>query len=770
MVVDSKPIDFFINFDNVHLSLRAFFPGNCFLSRFLTVALLYFCSVDRAQATHVYGADFYYEHVRDNDYRLFLVVYGDCSGQAFPSLEGAKCLVSVFQGGKLQDTVQLFQEGAGVEVTPICPKLISQSACKSPPGNIPGVKRYIYTREYSMPYRAKDWSFFFGGNMGTQAGRSNSITNVLNGGTLSLTITLNNLSFESGNSSPIFTTIPTPFYCLSRQLYNQGAVDRDGDSMVYQLVPALLNGNGLAPVTYSPGFSATHPLATTTGGFSFDSLSGQLDFTPDRIQRSLAVTRVTEYRNGIVVGTAMREMTFIIIPNCENTPVFSRMDTLTESYMGGVPKNTTFYACEATDSIHFSIVPELAVPDTIFAEVTGLPKGASLYIDRNNSPNPRIAINWKTRNVPAGSYYIFVSYTDNDCPLNSRQFQAYTIMLTPQPQASFTGPDTLCSNAIGIFEFNGQFGKGPLYQYAWEWDHPLKAEGENAGPWKVVWNNEQKKIVRLQVFENYCPSEVFEKTVFLKHSPYAAVSVPPEVCQYDTIHLQLIGNPNAEWDYLWDFGGAEIPGSKGAGPYTLRWNEPGKKRIILSTSWEGCTDSTISDLLVHPVPPVRILNAPGPVCIGDKVLLRADGGFSYSWFPTDSVLINPDGALYGQILRPIEYQVIALSEYGCVDSASIRYDIVEPCCNFSFPNAFTPNGDGRNDRFRIVTHGNHIRYELSIYNNWGQRVYYGLNAEEGWEGNFRGKPCEPGTYFYYLNATCYTGKQESHKGDLTLIR
>jgi gliding motility-associated-like protein len=88
----------------------------------------------------------------------------------------------------------------------------------------------------------------------------------------------------------------------------------------------------------------------------------------------------------------------------------------------------------------------------------------------------------------------------------------------------------------------------------------------------------------------------------------------------------------------------------------------------------------------------------------------------------------------------------------------------------SYPNAFTPNGDGRNDRFRIVTYGNQLRYELSIYNNWGQRVYYGLDAQEGWDGMFRGKPCEAGTYFYYLNATCFTGKQETHKGDLVLVR
>jgi gliding motility-associated-like protein len=69
-----------------------------------------------------------------------------------------------------------------------------------------------------------------------------------------------------------------------------------------------------------------------------------------------------------------------------------------------------------------------------------------------------------------------------------------------------------------------------------------------------------------------------------------------------------------------------------------------------------------------------------------------------------------------------------------------------------------------------VTYGNHLQYELSIYNNWGQRVYYGLDAKDGWDGKFNGKPCDIGTYFYYLNATCFTGYKETYKGTVMLMR
>jgi hypothetical protein len=112
---------------------------------------------------------------------------------------------------------------------------------------------------------------------------------------------------------------------------------------------------------------------------------------------------------------------------------------------------------------------------------------------------------------------------------------------------------------------------------------------------------------------------------------------------------------------------------------------------------------------VRPTPNPQILNAPGPVCMGDKIFLRATGGSNYHWYPQDSVLYSETGELYGVILKPITYRVLVANDYGCVDSASIQYSDVEPCCQFSYPNAFSPNSDGRNDRFRVITHGNHLR-------------------------------------------------------------
>jgi gliding motility-associated-like protein len=215
-----------------------------------------------------------------------------------------------------------------------------------------------------------------------------------------------------------------------------------------------------------------------------------------------------------------------------------------------------------------------------------------------------------------------------------------------------------------------------------------------------------------------------------------------------------------------------MPTATGPGPYTLSWTDSGEKKLTLTVELDGCTDTRTRVLNVRPKPTSKILHAPFSIaCLGDEITLIASGGISYYWISSDSSLFRSDSQGYTfRILHPATFHLQAANQWGCSDTAAYTITTVEPCCNFSYPNAFTPNNDGHNDRFRIVTYGNQVEYELSIYNRWGQRVYYGTNPLEGWDGTFSGKECGQDTYFYYLNAKCYTGHQETKKGELMLLR
>jgi len=86
------------------------------------------------------------------------------------------------------------------------------------------------------------------------------------------------------------------------------------------------------------------------------------------------------------------------------------------------------------------------------------------------------------------------------------------------------------------------------------------------------------------------------------------------------------------------------------------------------------------------------------------------------------------------------------------------------------PNSFTPNGDGKNDRFRVLPYENYKLLKFLIYNRWGAVVYNSKDLYNGWDGNVNGQPQQTGTYIYYLELQNKDGKKVVKQGQLVLLR
>jgi gliding motility-associated-like protein len=156
--------------------------------------------------------------------------------------------------------------------------------------------------------------------------------------------------------------------------------------------------------------------------------------------------------------------------------------------------------------------------------------------------------------------------------------------------------------------------------------------------------------------------------------------------------------------------------------------------------------------------------------LGGKVSITAGGGaspYGYFWenLPTGK---GPEMSN----LPKGTYKVIVTDKYGCTGDATA---VVEEnfCCTIWVPNAFTPNNDTKNDKFQAIPNRAIPKYEMSIFNRWGERVFYTTRYNEGWDGtkNNNGSPVDAGTYYYRIRYTCEMGtKQSTYQGDLTLIR
>ena len=142
---------------------------------------------------------------------------------------------------------------------------------------------------------------------------------------------------------------------------------------------------------------------------------------------------------------------------------------------------------------------------------------------------------------------------------------------------------------------------------------------------------------------------------------------------------------------------------------------------------------------------------------------------------TEAILVDEDLAPY-TYQHPGEYfiKLIVKSDKGpevCKDSMMLKTPIVVDTSLVQVPNVFTPNGDGRNDVWRIKSQSLKSFHAI-VFNRWGRVVYEWRNPDEGWNGKVSGKMATPGTYFYVITAV---GREEetkkyTKKGSFMLIR
>ncbi len=188
------------------------------------------------------------------------------------------------------------------------------------------------------------------------------------------------------------------------------------------------------------------------------------------------------------------------------------------------------------------------------------------------------------------------------------------------------------------------------------------------------------------------------------------------------------------------------------------------------TDAKGCRKDTTL-FLDEPEPLIVQANTTPNDCEGaddnGAIAVNVNGGtapYTYTWSSgqnTDVVSAVPNGA----------YWVTVVDAHLCADSALavVGYD---NCCKPFLPDAFTPNGDGRNDIYRLRWKGDVKNLVFSIYNRYGERVFVSYQPDVGWDGTFHGRPVDMGVYFYDVKFDCGSkeGNRVEYKGDVTLIR
>lgn len=185
----------------------------------------------------------------------------------------------------------------------------------------------------------------------------------------------------------------------------------------------------------------------------------------------------------------------------------------------------------------------------------------------------------------------------------------------------------------------------------------------------------------------------------------------------------------------------------------------------------GCPDNAV--VVIHSMPPLMLFNVTANATIGQggSIQLNADGAFVYRWLPDDGTLDNAN--INNPVATPTDsvtvYTVYAMSVYGCKDTAQVIVKMDQTVTDV-IPNAFSPNGDGLNDIFRMSNMRFQKLVDFRIFNRWGVEVFQTADRRKGWDGTYMGIPQDVGVYYYNIIVAHPDGQQKTYKGNFTLIR
>jgi len=232
-------------------------------------------------------------------------------------------------------------------------------------------------------------------------------------------------------------------------------------------------------------------------------------------------------------------------------------------------------------------------------------------------------------------------------------------------------------------------------------------------------------------------------------------------------------------------GTATIIESGGTPPYTYTWAPSGGtgasasglatgNYTVIVTDSKMCSEN-INITIATAIPPnITVTNKKDASCFGlsdGSATAQATGGnppYAYNWNTTP--VQNSATAIN---LAAGNYTVTVTDNNGC--SATTSVQISEPssgsCGDVYFPNAFTPNGDSKNDDFGPLGNTAAIsNYDLKIYNRYGEIVFSCKDPSVRWNGVYKSKANTQGSFVWFATYTYKSQYKRSEQGSVTIIK
>jgi len=253
--------------------------------------------------------------------------------------------------------------------------------------------------------------------------------------------------------------------------------------------------------------------------------------------------------------------------------------------------------------------------------------------------------------------------------------------------------------------------------------------------------------------------------VSVNPAPIADAGPNGDICFGQTYQLQGSGGTGFEWSPTT---GIAI-GQNSSQPVV----EPEKttEYSLHVTDANGCRSLQPDVVVVQVTPPIVVnISSDTSAAIGDQFQLHASSAAtSYEWSPATGLDDPYSKDPLVTIAGDVTYKVTVSTSAGCKGEAFVTIKVYNGP-EIYVPNAFTPNGDGRNEIFRPFPVGIKKLNYFRVFNRWGQIVYSTTDFNKGWDGRIGGVMQPPGTYVWMAEGITKEDKVITKKGTVTLIQ
>ncbi len=362
----------------------------------------------------------------------------------------------------------------------------------------------------------------------------------------------------------------------------------------------------------------------------------------------------------------------------------------------------------------------------------------------NVSPGVALA----TFNASAKGLYKFI-YTVGSCIIRDTVYVTEAVV----PTFALTQyPKIVCADSIVTITIDSVVNLGTTPIYTWYVNNTIQ---QNATGSSFTYLTKKGDVVNCEITSNTQCILSQKAADSLKIAFNTSAVFLPDTIKICPRGSTVINASSGFVSYLWQ------PTTQTSASITV--NQTGQYTVIAKDQ-QGCPSSANVMVTNHAVPTNILAFNDTTICsLGTATIFTKKPYVDYLWSngTSNAILQTQNEGLY--------YLQVKDSN-GCVgkDSAYVKH---MKCSEFLyFPNAFTPNADALNDVFKPTFYGVIHRYELNVYDRWGNLIFTSRNPLLGWDGRVKGNMLTPGTYVWHCKFKVNDYAESSIKGTVLLLR